>query len=74
VAQAFFKGLTTSALGLIFYSALTLGQSAITGVQSLVVFLVGFVMIQFLKVNPILALFLASLLGLALHVGPAALT
>jgi hypothetical protein len=42
-------------------------------VQSLVVFLAGFVMIQFLKVNPILALFLASLLGLALHFGTAAL-
>lgn len=66
-AQAFFKGLTTSALGLIFYSAFTLGQAAITSVQSVIVFAAGFVMIQFLKWNPILALFLASALGLALH-------
>lgn len=67
VAQAFFKGLTATALGLIFYSALTLGQTAITSVQTALVFLVGFVLIQFLKVNPILGLFLASALGLVLQ-------
>jgi len=66
-AQAFFKGLTTTALGLIFYSALTLGQTAITSVQTFVVFLFGFVLIQFVKVNPILSLVLASLFGLLLH-------
>lgn len=65
-AQSFFKGLSTTAIGLIFYSALTLGQSAITSVQALIVFLFGFVLIQFLRVNPILGLFLASALGLAL--------
>lgn len=66
-AQAFFKGLTTTALGLIFYSALTLGQTAVTDGQTLVVFATGYVMIQFLKLNPILALLLASLLGLGMH-------
>lgn len=72
-AQAFFKGLTTTALGLIFYSAFTLGQAAISSVQAVIVFLAGFVMIHFLKVNPILALFIASALGLGLYfVGVAA--
>ncbi|MHB1417076.1 MAG: chromate transporter [Chloroflexota bacterium] len=66
LAQSFFKGLTVTALGLIFYSALILGQAAITSVQAAIVFLVGFVLIQFLKVNPILGLFLASVLGLVL--------
>lgn len=73
LAHAFFTGLTTSALGLIFYSALTLGQTAITGGRSLVVFLAGVAMIQVLKVNPILALFLASALGFALYLAVPAL-
>lgn len=67
LAQSFFKGLSTTAIGLIFYSALTLGQAAISSVQAFVVFLFGFVLIQFLKVNPILALFLASALGFGLY-------
>ncbi len=67
-AQAFFKGLTTTALGLIFYSALTLGRTAITSVQTGLVFLFGFILIQFLKINPILGLFLASVFGLLLQV------
>ena len=67
IAQGFFKGLTTTALGLIYYSAFLLAQEAITTVQALAVLAFGFVLIQFLKVNPIVGLFAASLFGLALH-------
>jgi chromate transporter len=67
IAQAFFKGLTTTALGLIFYSALVLAREAITTGQTLAVLLFGFLLIQFFKVNPIVSLFAASLFGLVLH-------
>jgi chromate transporter len=67
VAQSFFKGLTTTAVGLIFYSALTLGQAAVTSAQAVVVFLFGFVLIQFLGIKPILGLFLAAGLGAILY-------
>ena len=67
LAQGFFKGLTTTALGLIFYSTWILASEAITSVQAVAVLAVGFVAIQFFKLNPIVALFGASLFGLALH-------
>ncbi|MCL5110740.1 MAG: chromate transporter [Chloroflexi bacterium] len=67
IAQGFFKGLTTTALGLIFYSALLLAREAITSGQALAVLILGFVLIQFVKVNPILSLLAASLFGLVLH-------
>lgn len=67
LAQAFFKGLTTSALGLIFYSVLTLGQAALTSLQAIVVCAVGFVLIQFVGLKPILGMFAAAALGLLLR-------
>ncbi|MHB1133815.1 MAG: chromate transporter [Chloroflexota bacterium] len=66
-AQGFFKGLTTTALGLIFYSTWVLAREAITSPQAVLVMAAGFVAIQFFKINPIVALFGASLFGLVLH-------
>lgn len=63
----FFIGLTMAATGLIFYSAYVLALHSLTSLTAWVVFAVAFVLIQLLKVNSIVSLFLASGFGLVLY-------
>lgn len=64
--QGFTKGLTISSIGLILATTLNIGRSSLTGPLSWLVFGTSLVMIRVLKLNALIAIMLASLLGVLL--------
>lgn len=63
----FTRGLTVASVGLIFASTLSIGANTLTAPVPWIVFAAALAMMVLLKWNQMLILFLASLLGIVLH-------
>jgi chromate transporter len=68
VLGRFFQGLVMAATGLIFYSAYILAVQSLTSLTAWLVFALALILIQVLKINSIVSLFLASGFGLLLYI------
>ena len=62
----FFKGLTVTAIGLIFYSVYLLAKESLTSIDALLIFIFAIILIKPFRLNPLLGLFTASIFGLIL--------
>jgi chromate transporter len=65
--QGAIRGLTAVSVGLIFASTVEVARDSVTGVVAGMVFLLAFVLNQFLRWNPFLSLGVGSAVGFALH-------
>ncbi|MDK2794243.1 MAG: chromate transporter, partial [Caldanaerobacter sp.] len=65
--EAFFKGVRPAVIALIVQAAYSVGKSSFTGIKDMLVAAMVFVGLYLLKINPLIIILMAAILGIVIY-------